>query len=244
MEAFLTPRQRARKLRDYERRRNPAPNRTNSERLRINRALSAIKERISYWLKESDFRPMKGWLPFEDVVTARDDDYLRDFYAAYSEDGIVESDGYLVQFHDKGIKATNYITAITWYVNQIEGEFLLAKPVYSPLPCKEWGRLPLTLAQWRIIAPELILSTQLWQWLHAVRHYLTDDTFEVGGFMGWHLQECIKVKSLTELANGPGYLFKSESVQASEKAWEWQGWTAHIIYRHITDAFSLNANGE
>lgn len=243
MEAFLTPAQRARRLRDYERRRNPAPGRTSAESQRIRRTLAKIKESINHWLTVTEHRPMKGWLPYENVVTARDDDYLQDFFAAYTDEGEVDADGYLLQFHDEGIKATNNVTAITWYKNQIDGEFLLAKPIYSPLPCKQWGRLPLTLAQWRIVAPELILSAQLWQWLHAVRHYLGDDTFQLGGFMGWHQQECKRVHSLDELRNGQGYFFNNESAQASLDAGDWQEWIGHTIYKHITAEFSQRDNG-
>jgi len=238
MEAFLTPAQRARRLAAFERRRNPAPGRTSADNMRIRRTLHKIKERIDHWLQVTEFQPMKGWLPFEDIVTAQDDDYLRDFYAAYTEEGEVDEDGYLLQFHDAGIKATNRITCVTWYLNKTGGEFLLAKNLYSPLPCDEWGRAPLNLTHWRIIAPQLIVSTQLWQWLHAVRSYLDDDSFEIGGFMGWHLQECNKVTSQAELRSGPGYMFDSERVGAEEQMRDAHGWTGHIIYKHITDEYS------
>lgn len=239
MEAFLTAKQRARRLEDYLRRRDPVRGRfSNTERMRIVRALSAIAERIDYWLEETDYQPMKGWLPYESVVTARDDDYVRDFFAAYREEDKIDEDGYLRGFHDPGIKATNKIIAVTWYKNAINGEFLLAKPVYSPLPCSEWGRLPLTLTQWRLVAPQLIGSMQLWQWLHAVRHYLSDETFEIGGFMGWHFSETQKTVNLSKIG---GYLFDARDEE--DQAKDATGWTGHIIYKHITDEFSLHVNG-
>lgn len=205
--------------------------------MRIRRVLHKITGAIQSWLVTLDHRPMKGWLPYKGIVTARDDDYLRDFFAAYSEDSDTDKHGYLTKFHDAGIKATNRITAVTWYKNETGGEFLLAKNIYSPLPCPEWGRLPLTLAHWRIIAPALITSTIFWQWVHAVRDYLGDDSFNAGGFMGWHLQECMKATSRQELRDGPGYMFDAEHVTEDELMKDEHGWTGHIIYRHIIDEY-------
>lgn len=234
MEAFPSKKQLNRRFQSYLKRRDPAPGRTTAESRLIRNTLGEIKGELDSWLRRTDYKPMKGWLPFEHVVTAKDDDYLRDLYAAYNAKSDVDDDGMLLDWHDPGIRSTNRILCVTWYRNDSGGEFLLAKNLYSPLPCERWGRLPLNLYQWRIIAPELIYSTQLWQWVHAVRHYLDDDTFEIGGFMGWHLQECNRVTSRDKLRNGPGYLFESESEQARGE----QEWIGRIICKHIIAAYS------
>ncbi len=242
-EAFLTEKQRANRLAAYNKRRNPAPGRSKTEYSRIRRSLQRIAGCISEWLIKTDYEPVPGWLPYKGIVTTRDDDYLQDFYAAYSAESDIDDDGYLVAYHDPGIKATNRITAVTWYKNDQGGEFLLAKNIYSPIPCAEWGRLPITLAHWRIIAEPLISAAILWQWTHAVRDYLGDDSFAPGGFMGWHLQECSSVISRAELRDGPGYMFDAEHVTEDELIKDQYGWIGHIIYKHIIDEYLKLADG-
>lgn len=235
MQVWLTPRQRAKRLEAYKLRRNPTPNRSSTDRSRIISALKKISSVIEHWLQTTEYRYMQ-WLPHKHVITAQDDDRMRDFYADYSEDLAIDETGYMKQFHDPGIKATNKIVAVTYYVNATGGEFLLAKGVFSPLPCNTWGRLPLTLSQWKLIAGALVVMHQLWQWVHAVRDYTNDDSFEVGGFMGWHLTETVKASNLADMKNSGNLVdARSEDDQAKDA----DGWIGHTIYKHIIDVFSL-----
>lgn len=196
-----------------------------------------IGEQIRLFLDNTQFQPCKGWLPYEHVITPKDEDWLPDLYRLYSDKGAKDEFGMLLDWHDPGIRASNRIAVVSWYKNDSGGEFLMQKNLYSPLPCDAWGRLPLTLHQWQIIAPPLILSTQLWQWLPAVRHYFGDDTFTIGGFMGWHLQETAKPFSVEKARSGDGYLFETDSQKERGDA----PWIGRIIYKHITTEYSQRA---
>ena len=219
MEAFLTPKQRARQLDRYVRSKNPCPGRKQSENRRISRALVRIRERLDYWLEETDFRDMP-WLPSDGIVSRLDEDYLRSSYEAYL-DGVPDPDDYFfTDMHDPEQKATNRISVVSWYQNNLEREFLLVKTVVSPLPCEEWGFLPLNLSQWRLIAPSLIASYVVWGWVHGVRQYADDKSFESGGLMGWHLDRC-------------KYVRKPKGDPC----------TGQIIYRHVTDEFLQYESG-
>jgi len=236
MQVWLTPRQRAARLEAYKLRRNPVPGRSSTDRKRIVVALKKVRDVIEHWLQTTEYRAIEGWLPYKHVITAQDDDRMRDFYADYSDELSIDQSGYMQQFHDPGIKATNKIVAVTYYVNATGGEFLLAKGVFCPLPCKTWGKLPITLSQWKLIAGALIAQHELWQWVHAVRDYTEDDSFEVGGFMGWHLTETVKASNLADMKQS-GNLVDARS--KDDQAKDATGWTGHIIYKHITDGFSL-----
>lgn len=241
MELRMTPKQRAKMLRRHERARNPAPGRTRIQSTRIRRTLEKINNEIDYWLSVTEYRIMRGWLPYENIITPRDEDYLQDFYAMFGGVQDLDDDGYMIAQHDSGQRATNHILAVTWYENDQGGEFLIGRNVFSPLPCSEWGCLPLTLAQWRIIALSMVASRQHWQWLPAVQHYFDDSSFRVGGFMGWTLQRCAKIDNVEA---APGYFFKSESRQASEDSGDFNGWTGITICRKIIDEYLQQENGE
>lgn len=71
-------------------------------------------------------------------------------------------------------------------------DYMLRKTIHCPFECPEWGSLPLTLHQWRIIALPLIASRVRWQWTQALRWYAeqravepTDFTFSYN--VGWNL---------------------------------------------------------
>lgn len=217
---------------------NPAPGRTSKHYQRITRTLELIAARIRLHLESTQFGDRK-WLPSEGVITEKDDDWQHDLAAQYIHKYNVEDDGYLIDWHDPSIKATNRILAVTWYENAEGGGFIIKKPVYCPLPCEQWGRLAITLKQWRVIAPMLIESGMLWQWVHAVRHYTTDDTFVPAKIVGWHLEPANAVTSIQRLKDsGDGTVLDFRSVEEQEQ--DADGWIGRVIYQDITSGFSLD----
>ena len=219
MEAFGNTRTRtatrAKVLARNERALNPLPQRSNSELMRTRRALDAIKERINHWLLATEDRPMKGWLFYEGTITEKAEEH---YYLAKEYYDISTSDqfGYLAKFHDSKQKATNRITVASWYVNELGGHFYVVKVIHSPLPCDEWGRLPLSRKMWNVIVLEMMCSHQLWQWIHAVREYTNDDSFQVGGIVGWHMERAKK-------------LFPKGDAEPC---------TGQVIYQHIIQKYS------
>ena len=174
----------------------------------------------------------------------QDDEWQYDLYAqvrpgAYT----LEDDGYMLDWHDKGIKATNRIVAVTWYDNDNGDGCIIKKPVLSPLPCDQWGRLPITLAQWRRTAMTLIESEQLWRWVHAVRQYHNDPTFKPTGIAGWHMEPTRAVVNHKQLAaEGKGYIIDMRSQEEREQ--DVIGWPGQNIYQDIIAGFSLDVSEE
>jgi hypothetical protein len=173
------------------------------------------------------------------VVNNTDDEWQYDLYAQLQPGSYnLEDDGYMVDWHDKGIKATNRIVAVTWYDNHKGDGFIIKKPVLCPLPCKQWGRLPITLAQWRRIAMTMIEAEQLWRWIHAVRQYTDDQEFMPTGIAGWHLEPTQAAVSYKKLAaEGKGYIIDMRSQDEREQ--DAEGWTGRNLYLDIIDGFSL-----
>lgn len=238
MRPFLSKKEAARKRAANRLACNPAPNRPRKHYQRITRSLDQIAARIRFYLEQTGYDDRK-WLPSEGVVTDTDDDWQYDLYAQVQPgDYTLEEDGYMLDWHDDGIKATNRIVAITWYDNG-EGEgFIIKKPVLCPLPCPQWGRLPITLAQWRRIAMTLIESEQLWRWVHSVRHYTDDAGFKPVGIAGWHMEPTQAAVSHKKLAEeGKGYIIDMRS--EDERGQDAEGWIGRNLYLDIIAGFSL-----
>ena len=171
---------------------NPAPGRGNTELMRIRRALDEIKFVVNYWLVQTDDRPMKGWLSYKGIITAKAEEH---YYLAkdYYDRSRIDDYGYLLEFHNAKQVATNRVTVASWYTNALERAFYVVKVIHSPIPCATWGRVPLSRKMWNVIILEMMSSTQLWGWLHAVREYTDDETFQVGGICGWHMERTKKL---------------------------------------------------
>jgi len=217
--------------------RNPAPGRSGKHYKRISRALEAITARVRFYLEQTGYNDLK-WLPSEGVVHDSDDEWQHDLAAQVDSGYTLEEDGYMSDWHDPGIKATNRIVCITWYDNADGEGFIIKKPVLCPLPCEQWGRLPITLAQWRPMALTLIEAEQLWRWVHSVRHYTGDDTYKPTGIAGWHIEEAHAITSSKKLAaEGKGYIIDMRSTE--ERLRDANGWNAMNIYQDIIAGFSL-----
>ena len=216
MEAFNTKRTHPKKLAAILERsvraQNPLPYRSSADKMRTRRALDGIKERINHWLLATEDRPMKGWLFHEGTITEKAEEH---YYLAKEYYDMSKSDqfGYLEKFHDANQKATNRITVASWYVNELGGHFYVVKVIHSPLPCKEWGRLPLSRKMWNVIVLEMMCSHQLWQWIHAVREYTNDDSFQVGGIVGWHMERAKKLFPKGDTAPCTGQVIYSHIIQ-------------------------------
>lgn len=237
MKAFDTPGTRMRKRERWLLQRNPVPGRTSSDYQYISRTLDKIAARIAFWLDTTEEQPFK-WLPFDEMITEQDDDMQYEIEAQYLADYEAEDTGYMLHYHDPGIKATNTIQVISWYESEDTGNrMLICKKIRSPLPCSTWGRLPITATQWKKIAPALIDCHCLWQWVHGVRQYQNDDSIKLGGVMGWHLQDTEQVVSILEMkTNGKGYFIDGRSEE--DQAKDIEGWPGVNIYQDIIGAYS------
>ena len=174
MKAFMSAKEAAQKEAARALSLNPCPGRDRNQYKRISRTLEKVAGRVRFWLEETDYSDRK-WLPSEGVVYTKDDEWQYDLHAQLQPGSYeLETDGYMIDWHDRSLKATNRIVAVTWYENDSGDGFIIKKPVLCPIPCDQWGRLPITLTQWRRLAMTLIESEQLWRWVHAVRHYLDD----------------------------------------------------------------------
>jgi len=217
---------------------NPCPGRKQKHYQRITRTLSAIDARIRFHLEQTGYTDRK-WLPSEGVVHSGDDEWQYDLHMQVQPGYSLDEDGYMSDWHDAGIKATNRIVAITWYDNQKGDGFIIKKPVLSPIPCPQWGRLPITLAQWRRIAMTMIESEQLWRWVHAVRLYNDDQAYEPTGIAGWYMEPTQAAVSHKKLAEeGKGFIIDMRS--QDEKEQDADGWTGRNIYQDIIAGFSLD----
>jgi hypothetical protein len=112
-------------------------------------------------------------------------------------------------------RATNRVRVASWYRNADQQLYMMPMIMVSPLPCPEWGALPLTLKQWEIIIAAMINTHMHWKWVHAVRQYWNDSSYEVGNSFGWYMEPC---KQLT----------KDDSLL----------WTGQAIYQHAVKAYS------
>ncbi len=239
MKAFLSAKDVERKEAARKLALNPCPGRTQKQYQRITRCLSAVEARIRFYLEQSGYEA-KQWLPSEGVITSKDDEWQYDLYAQLQPGKYtLEDDGYMIDWHDVGQKATNRIVAITWYDNGRGDAFIIKKPILSPIPCKQWGRLPITLAQWRPIAMTLIESEQLWRWVHSVRHYTDDQEFTPTGIAGWHMEPAQAIVSHKKLAEqGKGFIIDMRS--QDEKQMDADGWIGQNLYLDIIAGFSLD----
>ena len=129
---------------------------------------------------------------------------------------------------------------MTWYDDPTGGDgFLIKKPVLCPLPCKRWGRLPITLAQWRRIAMTLIESERRWRWVHGVRYYTENKDMVPAGIAGWHLEPTVTTTSMYKLAaQGKMYIISVDSQEELERAQH--SWPGQRLYPDIIDGFSLD----
>lgn len=195
---------------------NPCPGRTNTERKYITRLMHEFVDIYNYHLSKLAVLELQpAWLP-EAVITPRSEADALDSRDSF-ENAKRDPDGYILAMHNHNQKATNRIRISSWYRNGDDDLYMVAMLAISPLPCDIWGALPLTLAQWRVIIPETILTHMQWKWVHAVRKYWSDDTYQVGGTFGWYLEPCKK-------------LAKSES----------ELWTGQAIYAHVGRKYSAH----
>lgn len=239
MKAFMSAKEADRKRAARELACNPCPGRSQKHYRRIVRTLNQIEARTRFWLEQTEYQPRK-WLPSEGVVNETDDEWQYDLYAQLQPGSYnIEPDGYMTDWHEPGIKATNRIVAVTWYDTEQGDGFIIKKPVLCPLPCPQWGRLPITLAQWRIIAMTLIEAEQLWRWIHAVRHYTSNDDYKPTGIAGWHMEPTMSAVSHKKLADeGKGFIIDMRS--QGEREQDAEGWTGRNLYLDIIAGFSLD----
>ena len=243
MKPFMTAKEADRKQASHALACNPCPGRSPKNYQRVTRALDQIAARIRFYLEQTGYSDRK-WLPSEGVVHEKDDEWQYDLYAQLEPGSYdLDSSGYMTDWHDAGIKATNRIVCITWYDNSEGDGFIIKKPVLCPLPCDQWGRLPITLTQWRRLAMTLIESEQLWRWVHAVRHYTDDASFKPAGIAGWHMEPTQAVVNHKKLAaEGKGYIIDMRSQDEREQ--DVEGWPGQNIYLDIIGGFSLAASEE
>lgn len=242
MKAFESKSANTRKWEAWHLARNPVPGRSNAQWKHITKHLQQIAGRIAFHLDLLEERAVP-WLYFSDTITEADDDDQYDIEADMLADYEVDDIGYMLHFHDSGIKATNTIQVISWYESEVTGKrMLISKKIFCPLPCSTWGKLPITLTQWRHIAPAMIDSYCLWKWVHAVRQYQDDDSIKLGGVMGWYLQPTQRVQSIKQLKNGHGYFIDRRSEEDQKK--DDEGWPGVLIYQDIIGAYLQDAKGE
>ena len=243
MKPFMSAKEADRKQKAQALACNPCPGRTRKYYQRITRTLEQVTGRVRFWLEETHYTDRK-WLPSEGVVHTADDEWQYDLHAQLQPGEYnLESDGYMTDWHDAGIKATNRIVAVTWYENADGEGFIIKKPVLCPIPCSRWGRLPITLTQWRRIAMTLIEAEQLWRWVHAVRHYNDDPTFRPSGIAGWHMEPTKATVSHKKLAEeGKGFIIDMRS--QDEQAQDAEGWTGRNLYLDIIAGFSPDDSAE
>ncbi len=199
---------------------NPCPGRSPRELMRIKRTLEAINERLEYWLLMTEYKDLQ-WYPFANLISEKDEDYFYTMESVISDSEITDT-GLILDMDNSAIKATNRIEVVTWYENQIERGFFMVRSLHSPLPCSYRGRLPLSRSQWNIVAANLVASRCMWQWVHSVRDYTEDETFNLGGILGWYPVKNFKIETL-----GPETTC-----------------TGEMIYSHILEKFLKQSEAE
>ena len=217
---------------------NPCPGRSQKNYQRITRCLDKISARIRFYREQTEYSD-RQWLPSYSVISEKDDEWQYDLHAQVQPGYQLDDDGHMPEWTDRGIKATNRIVAITWYENSNGDGFIIKKPVLSPIPCEQWGRLPITLTQWRRIAMTLVESEQLWRWVHSVRQYTDDKTFQPTGIAGWYLEPTQAIVSHQKLADeGKGMIIDMRP--EGDKQQDADGWTGRNLYQDIIGGFSLD----
>ncbi len=186
--AQLRKTQREKRL--LERQMNPCPGRSTAECQYIKRLLTEIHKQTLRALEASDFKPNR-FLPMGVISTEanRTASAKREAWVNIKRD----NDGYLIGAHDHQQKSTNSITVGTWYRNADQNLYAVFQTIPSPLPCDEWGSVPLTLSHWRVIAQSMTAAHALWKWVFAVQDYWQDKTWEYGGSFGWTRNPCVKL---------------------------------------------------
>jgi len=171
---------------------NPCPGRTTTEREYITRRLLDIVGELDHHLERvSPAEPQ--WLPEGVITPAIEADYIES--RERFENTPRDEYGYITDMPRGNKRATNRVRVATWYKNTDGSLYMIALIMVSPLPCATWGALPLTLKQWRILIPAMIATHMHWKWVHTVRQYWTDSTWQVGGTFGWYMERC---KRLTQ----------------------------------------------
>jgi hypothetical protein len=203
--------QHAKRLARVRAKHNPFLGRTCAERQRVTRYVHLIVDAVQYHYKIVYPRQPEWLAPID--ITPDHESYAQDGVEIYGG-AERDHDGYIPGLHIPGLKASNNVRVATWYKNEIDELYLICLRVISPLPCDDWGALPLTRAQWRILMPTFTLTHMHWKWIHSVRLLMHDDKFEVGGSFGWHMER-------NEI------LDKDESLL----------WTGEAIYSHIIRKF-------
>lgn len=150
--------------------------------------------------------------------------------------------GYLASFHDPGRKATNRIEVASVYQNARGDHIFLQKGIHCPLPCGTWGRLPITLAQWAILADSAIVQHLFWQWLPALHLALNDATWKLKTVCGWYMTDTAYASSYAAMKAGTGNGHLIDMRSPEEQLKDAEGWIGHNIYKHVTDAFSLDGS--
>ena len=191
---------------------SPCPGRTSAERDFITRRVTDIADTLDYHLAVlGDSEP--EWLPEAVITASTDQDYVESREAF--EESERDDDLYITDMHNHNQRATNRVRIASWYKNSEANLYMTAMVAVSPLPCETWGALPLTLTQWRTIINQITLTHMRWKWVHAVRKYMTDTSYQIGGSFGWYMEPC---KQLTK--------DKSEL------------WTGQALYAHVTRKYS------
>jgi len=181
-----------------ERERNPAPKQTHAERVRTNRYLDAIADQLTVWIERTREDSPK-WSPTWPIDWKSEQRYRDVLHTAgYPEP---DDNGFLPAIGDKPyhkgrILSSNKIEFFATFATPSHAEvFRIVERVPSPLPCDQWGRLPLTLRQWGRIAIPLIVSECLWRFVHMVREYTENPFFQYYSMDGWYLGKVRRLRT-------------------------------------------------
>lgn len=228
MDAFPSKRKRKLHQQRFDRSRNPTKGRTAAESNRIMRACKRFVQNIAVVNSITGDSAVMPWLPADDVITDRDDDAIVDWRGVaenLKQNGYErDEDGLLVQMQDEGIRASNRIQAVTTYADwygDVCQEYMVRKALFSPFYCPEWGALPLTMTQWRIIALALIDTRVRWQWEEAVNVYAErngipiHDRFRFLSCVGWNLAAPAKTPSQGAVEQWTGHIIYTLAATAS-----------------------------
>jgi len=190
---------------------NPFPGRTEKHRSRIKRALVEINDELSYHLQNTEGET-PDWLPPLDITPAIEQEAVQSREDWQNADR--DNDG-LIYNINKQLRAANTIRVGTWYntTDNSNALFMLALPITSPLPCEQWGALPLTRSQWRLVFRNMLLAHMRWRWIHSVRRYWRNDSYQVGKSFGWYMQSCKKLEKGGSTALWTGQAIYSPAVR-------------------------------
>ena len=201
---------------------SPCPGRTGAQRKYITRRL---REVMQLWSNHFESLPIDGrcaTLIPQNGISSRQDTVSLD-NREYYESASVDSDRYITEMHNHNQRATNRITVAAWYrTNEVEPrEYMTQKILVSPFLCPDWGALPLTLSQWRVLMPEMGYYYMCWSWVHDVRSYMDNELYFPGAVTAWHMEKCKPLpKSVIPLEDRQQWLF------------------ARDIYKHVSEKLS------